>query len=149
MSCWGGPNLLFWLKSEARRRRWAEARGPKDQEWRWGSRGWDSQPLITSYGACGSAGSAVCSHSEVRDGVLAANRFSRLLKAPDGLSWNLLGPSSRGHGPIAHSLNPPIHAWLQPLAAEDVTMPQSVISLCSETTALNQWSYCLMQLILM
>ena len=39
----------------------------------------------------GSLGSAVCSPSGVRGGTLATKRFSCILQAPDGLSWNLLG----------------------------------------------------------
>jgi len=45
-------------------------------------------------------GSAVSSPTGVRERALAAERFSCILEAPDGLSWNLLGTEFRWHGPL-------------------------------------------------
>ena len=57
--------------------------------------------------ATGNLGSAVSSPSGVRGGAQAAKRFSGILEAPDGLSWNLWRPSPGGHGFLG-PLNPPM-----------------------------------------
>ena len=53
----------------------------------------------------------------VRGGVPAAKRFSCILEAPDGLSWNLfVAKFGVGHAPSAPPLNPPtpiFHRWLK------------------------------------
>jgi len=46
-------------------------------------------------------GSAVSSPSGVRGGAQAAKRFSGILEAPDGLSWNLWGPIPGGMASLA------------------------------------------------
>jgi len=51
--------------------------------------------------------SVVCSPAGVRGGIPAAKRFSCILEAPDGLSWNLLRAQFGG---MVHWLpiNPPM-----------------------------------------
>jgi len=61
-------------------------------------------------------GSNVNSPSGVQGGALAAERFSCILQAPDGLSWNLSGAKFRwGHAPLgplksAYTSHPVIQA---------------------------------------
>ena len=67
-------------------------------------------------------GSAASSSGGVLGGPLAAKRFSCILKAPHILSWNLLGPSLRGHG----SLDPLKSAY--GMTAETVIWQQELIT---------------------
>ena len=53
-------------------------------------------------------GSAASSRSGVQGGAPAAKRFSCILQAPDGLSWNFFGPSSGGHYPLKPAYDYPI-----------------------------------------
>ena len=87
-SCWEGPNLLFWVRGEAR---WAEARGQKDLIAGVGFWGWCSQPPFHQGLA------ERCKLPQRGLGrALAAKRFSCILQAPDTL-LELVGGGE--HGP--------------------------------------------------
>jgi len=110
-----GGGQAFYFRGEGNVGR-ANARGLWGREREWGSWGWGGgsySPLPISYMV--SMGSSVCKlpPSEVRGGAWAAKRFSCILKAPDGLPWNLFGLSSGEHNPFALPLNPPIPGCLK------------------------------------
>ena len=73
-------------------------------------RGWCSWPALLSTGS-GVRESAVSSPSGLRGGAPAAKRFSCIVEAPYGLSWNLLRPSS---GKRMALLPPPPYIRLYP-----------------------------------
>ena len=87
--CWQGPRLMFRVR--------VKPEGPKPEAQRAESDGGVLGEGKLAPHQLRGLESAASSLSGVRGGAPAAKRFSCITEAPDSLSWNLLGPSSRGH----------------------------------------------------
>jgi len=99
-SRWEGRRLLFRVRGEDR--------SPRPKGARAGGGVLREGQQAPSPPTRGSWVNAVSFPSGIRDAAQAAKKFSCILDAPDGLSWNLLEPSSGKAWTLApFPLNPP------------------------------------------